>query len=169
MKEARKEYFKRHSPNFTTDGTCDLSEVFRHMAKSTKLLGSAIYEIQDVWKGPDELQQANYALRSLPKGLKFLCAVPPSESSKVMGLMGMHDLDVLCHFNGLTHGPWFEKEGQNKGTFVNHLWMVHYRLGLVCNKCYDYPSTSSDTLCHHAWQNCPPCGEGDLNESVLSE
>ena len=26
--------------------------------------------------GTDELWQANYALRSLPKGLKFLCAVP---------------------------------------------------------------------------------------------
>ena len=51
VREARKEYFKRHSPNFTTDGTCDLSEVFKHMAGSTKLLGSAIYEIQEVWKG----------------------------------------------------------------------------------------------------------------------
>ena len=72
MREARKEYFKRHSPNFTMDGMCDLSEVFRHMAKSTKLLGLAIYEIQEVWEGPDELQQANYTLRSLPKGHKFL-------------------------------------------------------------------------------------------------
>ena len=72
VREARKEYFKKHSPNFTMDGTCDLSEVFRHVAKSTKLLGLAIYEIQEVWKGPDEPQQANYALRALPKGLKFL-------------------------------------------------------------------------------------------------
>ena len=46
------------------------------MAKSTKLLGSAIYEIQEVWKVPDELQQANYTLRSLLKGLKFPQAVP---------------------------------------------------------------------------------------------
>ena len=42
------------------------------MAESAMLLGLAIYKIQEVWKGPDELQQANYALRSLPKGLKFL-------------------------------------------------------------------------------------------------
>ena len=55
MKEARKEYFKRHSYNFTMEGTCDLSEVFRHMAESAKLLGLSIYEIQEVWKGPDEL------------------------------------------------------------------------------------------------------------------
>ena len=54
------------------DGTCDLSEVFRHMAESAKLLGLAFYKIQEVWEGPDELQEANYALRSLPKGLKFL-------------------------------------------------------------------------------------------------
>ena len=86
VRVARKEYFKKHSP-FTTDGTCDLSEVFRHEAKSAKLLGLAIYKIQKVWEGPDELQQANYTLRALPKGLKFLQAVPPSESPKVMGLV----------------------------------------------------------------------------------
>ena len=67
VRETREEYFKRHSPNFTTESTCDLSEVFRHMAETTKLLGLAIYEIKKVWKGPDELWQANYALRSLPK------------------------------------------------------------------------------------------------------
>ena len=72
MRETRKGYFKRHSPNFTTDGMHDLSEVFRHMAKTTGSLGLAIYEIQEVWKGPDELQQANYTLRSLLKYLKFL-------------------------------------------------------------------------------------------------
>ena len=75
------------------------------MAKSARLPGSAIYKIQEVWKGPDELQQANYALRSLLKGLKFLQVVPPSEPPKVMGLVGIHDTDALCHFNGLTHCP----------------------------------------------------------------
>ena len=111
MKEARKEYFRRHSYNFTMEGTHDLSEVFRHMAESAKLLGSGIYKIQEVWKGPDELQQSNYALRSLPKGLKFLCVVPPSESPEVMGLVGIHDLDALHYFSGLTHCPWCGKEG----------------------------------------------------------
>ena len=66
MKEARKEYFKRHSYNFTAEGTCNLLEVFRQMAESTNLLGTTIHEIQPVWTGPDELWQANYALRSLP-------------------------------------------------------------------------------------------------------
>ena len=159
MKEARKGYFKRHSYNLTAEHTCDLSEVFRQMAESTNLLGTTIHKIQVVWTGLDKLRQANYALRSLPKGLKFLHVVPPSESPKVMGLVGIHNPDALCHFNGLTHCPWCGKEGQNKGTVVNHLQTVHYRLGLVWDKCNNCPSTSLDTLCHHNWQNCQHSGE----------
>ena len=56
--------------------------------------------------------------------------------------MGIHDTDALCCFNGMTHCPWCGKEGQNEGTIINHLWTVHYRLGLVCKNCYGYPSTS---------------------------
>ena len=122
-----------------------------------------------IWMGPDELRQVNYALRSLPKGLKFLHVAPSSESPKVMGLVGIHDPDTLCHFNGLTHCPWCGKEGQNEETVVNHLQTVHYRLDLVCNKCNNYPSTSSDTLCHHGWQNCQQSGEKKPNELVSSE
>ena len=147
------------------DGMHDLSEVFRHMAKSAELLVLAIYEIQEVWEEPDELQQANYALRSLPKGLKFLWAVPPSESPKVMGLVDIHNPDALCCFSGMTHCPWYGKEGQNEGTVINHLLTVHYRLGLVCNKRYNYPLTSSDTLCCHGQQNCQP----SESESLMSQ
>ena len=71
VKEARRE-FSKHSYNFTTDGTCDLCGIFRHLAASTDLLGTSIYEIQSSWTGPEELKQGNYALGSLPKGLKFL-------------------------------------------------------------------------------------------------
>ena len=124
------------------------------MAASANLLVTSIYEIQALWMGLDELKQANYALRCLPKGLKFLHMVPPSESPKVMGLIGIHNLDTLHHFSGITHCPWCGKEGQNEGTVVNHLWTVHYRLGLVCNKCHDCLSIMSDTLCHHGWQDC---------------
>ena len=106
VKEARKEYFLRHSFNSTAEGTHDLSEVFKWMAKSANLLVTSIHEIQAIWMGPDELRQANYALRSLPKGLKFLCVVPLSESPKVIGLVGIHDPDALHCFNGLTHCPW---------------------------------------------------------------
>ena len=101
------------------------------MAQTTKLLDSDIYEVKEVWAGPDTLQQANYALRTLLKGLRFLRVVPLSVSPNVMGLMGIHDLDALYHFNGMTHCTWCRKEGQNEGTVINHLCTVHYRLSLV--------------------------------------
>ena len=154
VKEARREFFLKYTYNFTTDGTCDLSRTFKYLAVSTDLLGTSIYEIQSSWTGPDKLKQANYALQSLPKGLKFLQVVPPSESPKVMGLMGIHDMDALCHFGGVTYCPWCRKEGKNEGTVVNHLWTIHYRLGLVCNRCYGCLSTMCDTLCHHGWHDC---------------
>ena len=169
VKEVREEYFLKHCYSFILEGTCDHLEIFRQMATNAELLGTFIYEIQAVWTGPDELRQANYALRSLPKGLKFLHAVPPSESPKVMGLVGIHDLDDLHHFNDMTHCPWCGKEGQNEGTVVNHLWTVHYRQGLVCNKCNNCPSTSSDTLHCHGQQDCQQPGEKVTNELVSSE
>ena len=84
------------------------------MATSAELSGTSIYKIQAVWTGLDGLRHAIYALRSLPKGLKFLHVVTPSESPKVMGLVGIHDPDALHHFNGMTHCPWCGKEGQNQ-------------------------------------------------------
>ena len=152
VREAREEYFLKHSYKFIMEGTHNLLEIFMHMAKSTELLGTSIYEIKVVWKGLDELRQVNYALRSLPKGLKLLHAVPPSESPKVMGLVGIHNPDALHHFNGVTHCPWCGKEGQNEGTVVNHLRMVHY-------KCNDCPSASTDTLCNHCQQDCQQPGD----------
>ena len=74
VREARREFFLKHSYNFTTDNTCDLSGIFRWLAAN--LLGTSIHEIQASWTGPEELKQANYALQSLPKGLKFLHMVP---------------------------------------------------------------------------------------------
>ena len=136
---------------------------------SAGLLGTSIYEIQSSWTGPDELKQANYALLSLPKGLKFVQAVPPLESPKVMGLMGIHDPDALCCFSSVTYCPWCRKEGQNKGTVVTHLQTIHYRLGLVCNRCYGCPSTTSDTLHCHGWHNCCQLRGSILSKSVPSE
>ena len=51
VREVREEYLKRHFPNFTTENTCDLSDIFQHMAQTAKLLGLAIYEIKEVWWG----------------------------------------------------------------------------------------------------------------------
>ena len=154
VKEARREYFSKHSYDFDIDGNCNLSGTFKHLATSTGLLGTSIYKTQSPWMGPEELKQANYILLSLPKGLKFLWAVPPSQSPKVMGLISIHDPDALCCFSSVTYCPWCRKEGQNKGTVVNHLWTTHYRLGLVCDKCYSCLYTMSDTLCCHGWHDC---------------
>ena len=68
VKEARLCFFSNHSCDWVTDGTNDLSDVFRELAESAGLLGEAIYEIQLSWTRPEELKQANYALQSCPKG-----------------------------------------------------------------------------------------------------
>ena len=103
-----------------------------------------------------------------PKVWSFSNMILPSGSPKVMGLMGAHNPDALHCFSGITHCPWCGKEGQNKGTMVNHLHMVHFRLGLVCNQCHDCLSTMADTLHHHGQQECHQPGEKNPNESVLS-
>ena len=164
----REVYFLLYHPYFNQESTCDFSEVFQHMAKTVELFGSAIFKITEAWLGWDELRQANYSLMTLWKGLKFFRAVSPSESPKVMGLMGIHNLDALCCFNGVTYCPWCGKVGQNKDTIVNHLRTVHYRLGLMCNKCFSCPSISVDTIHHHGWKGCLPSGERGPDKSSSS-
>ena len=46
VREARREFFLKHSYNFTTDGACNLLEIFKQIAMSTDLLGTSIHEIQ---------------------------------------------------------------------------------------------------------------------------
>ena len=121
MTEARLHFFSKHSYDLTGDSSWDLSTVFRKLAIKAGLLGTEIHEIQSSWTGSKELKQANYTLWSLPKGLKFLRAVPTSESPKVMGLKGIHDPDALWHYASFTYCPWCGKEGQNEGTVANHL------------------------------------------------
>ena len=121
VREMREEYFQSHCPNFNNENTCRFTDVFWHMIEITGLLGSDIYEIIEAWSGWDELQQAKYSLMTLPKGLKFFRVLSPSRSPKVIGLMGIHNPDMLCHFSGVTHCPWCRKVGQNEGTIINDL------------------------------------------------
>ena len=114
--------------------TWAISDIFRELAQGAGLLGKFIHEIQVSWNGPEELKHANYILRSLPKGLKFLRAVCAKESPKIMDLKGIHDSDALQCFASYTYCPWCGKDGQNKGTIINHLRTVHYKLGFVCNQ-----------------------------------
>ena len=147
--QAREDYFKMNHPHFDCKTLHNLSGVFWDIIVHAKLLGSQIYEIQEVWTGQDDLRYANDALKTLLKGLQFFCPVSPKESPKVMGLTGLHNLDALCHFARVTFCPWCGNEGQNEGTIVNHLWTMHYKLGLVCEKCLCYALTS-EAIQHHS-------------------
>ena len=124
-------------------------DIFWSMIKSAGLLHSEIYEIQEAWTGQYKLEYANYGLKTLPKGLKFFHPMSPSESPKVIGLTGIYHPNAIHHFNGVTHCPWCRKEGQNEGTIINHLQMTHYKLGLICEKCFHCPlATSKAIWCH---------------------
>ena len=79
---------------------CNMVDVFWSMIEiCTGLLSSKIHKIKETWTGHSKLQYANYALRTLPKGLKFFCPVSPSDSPKVMGQTGIHHPNTLCHCN----------------------------------------------------------------------
>ena len=168
VRKMREEYFRNHCQNFNNEDTPDLTDIFWCMIETTGLLGSAIYEIQEAWTGWDELQHANYVLRTLPKGLKFFWVVSPLECPKVMGLVGIHHPDALWCFNGVTYCPWCRKEGQNKGTIINHLRTVHYKLGLICKKCFCCLSITSEAIQHHSQKNCQPSAEGGPDKSSSS-
>ena len=85
------------------------------MITSANLLGSQIYEIQGVWTGWEELQYANNALKTSPKGPWFFHPISPLELPKVMGLTGIHNPDALCLIVSMTFCPWCRKEGQKEG------------------------------------------------------
>ena len=69
-------------------------DIFQDMIASAGLLGSQIYEIQEVWGGQSGLQYANNVLKTSPKRLQLFLPLLPSESPKVMGLAGIHNPDT---------------------------------------------------------------------------
>ena len=138
------------------------------MIESASLLHSKSHEIKEIWTGQSKLQYANYTLRTLPKVLKFFCPMSPSESLKVMGLTGIHHPNALCCFKGVTHCLWCGREGQNEGAVINHLWMTHYRLGLVCKKCFHCPLVTSKAIWHHGCKSCQLTPKGGPDKSSLS-
>ena len=154
VKEARAHYFTTHSWDWIHSNKEDLSDIFKGLTQEAGLLGESIFKIQWSWKGPEHLRQANYVFQTQTKGLKFLRAVSSKESLKEMGLKGIHDPNALWHFSGFTYCLWCGKRGQNEGTVINHLRTVHYKLGLICKKCYGCPTTMSDTLCRHGHVTC---------------
>ena len=79
MQQAREDYFKTNCPHFACKTLCNLLGAFQDMIAYTELLGPQIYEIQEVWTGWEDLQYANDALKTLPKGLQFFHPVLPTE------------------------------------------------------------------------------------------
>ena len=154
MKKARAHYFATHPWDWTRSNTEDLSDIFKGLAQEAGLLGESIFEIQWSWEGLEHLKQANYIFQTQPKGLKFLRVVSTRESPKEMGLKGIYDPEALQCFARFTYCPWCGKKGQNEGTIINHLRTAHYKLGLICNKCFGCPTTTSDTLCRHGHVTC---------------
>ena len=70
-----------------------------------------------------------------------------------MGLKGIQSPEALKCQAGLSFCPWCGKEGQNEATMVNHLCTRHYCLRLVCERCLQHFTTSSDRMLHHL-QGC---------------
>ena len=148
--QTREDYFQVNCPHFDCETLQDLCSLFRDMIISANLLNSDIFKIQKVWTEQEDLQYANDAWKSLPKGLWFFHLVSPLELDMVMGLEGIQHPDSLGGIAGVTFCPWCGKEGQNEGTIVNHLWTTHYNLGLVCEK------WDTLLLCHHLRDHSAP-------------
>ena len=64
VRKVREEHYKTNHPHFNHKTSRNLTDIFHDMIKSTSLLGSQIYEIQEVWEGQSELRYANYVLRA---------------------------------------------------------------------------------------------------------
>ena len=56
IKEARAHYFAMHPWDWTQGNTEDLSDIFRGLAHCAGLLDECIFELQDLWRGPDHLK-----------------------------------------------------------------------------------------------------------------
>ena len=130
-------------------GSKDPSHTFQEMATSAGLMDSEVHEVKEVWTGQKDLWITHHVVKGSPKGIQFFQVVPPTESSKIMGLKGTHFPKALCWQVGLSFCLWCGKEGQNEGMIVNHLQMSHYCLGIICSWCLKHFTTSTKTMCHH--------------------
>ena len=95
MKKARWAYYNTCHSNFKQEGLHDLSSTFQEMASSTNLLGTEIHEVQESWGSQNDLQTTYQAAKSSPRDIHFFIVVSPTESPKIMGLMGIHSPKAL--------------------------------------------------------------------------
>ena len=169
VRKTREEYFRNHCPNLNNENTHDLMDIFWHMIETAGLLGSTIYEIQEAWTGWDELQHANYALRTLQKGLKFLLSNILLRVPKGNGVNGHTPSWCTMHcFNGVTHCPWCGKEGQKEDTIINHLRAVHYKFVLHIQEMFPLSVQSHHVVGHLApWLEELPTFSGGRSQWVI--
>ena len=145
VQHIRQTYFRAHSPVFHKKVTHNLGKIFEERAKMAGLMGTKIHPVQDQWQGKKELHVA----KGSAKNLCYFQVVLPIRSPKIMGLKGIYSPEALKLQAGLSFCPWCGKEDQNEGTMANHLCMRHYHLGLVCKRCLQHFTTSSDRMQHH--------------------
>ena len=142
----RQTYFRTHVLTFHKEDTYKLMELFKELVEKAGLLGTKVYPVQDLLVGKRELCSAYYAVRGSTKDFHFFRIVATLESSKIMGLLGIHSPEVLKQQAGVLFCPWCGKEEQNMGTIVNHMCTGHYHLRLVCKRCLSYFTTISDKM-----------------------
>ena len=160
----RQTYFRTHALTFHKEDTYELMEVFKELADMAGLLGTEVYPVQDPWVGKRELCCTYYAVTGSAKDLPLFQdsgtpQIPQNNGSP------RHTLPRGTEATGWPLIlPWCRKEGQNKGTIVNHLCTRHYCLGLVCERSLSYFTTTSDKMqCHAKRYPCMPSHKGNLD------
>ena len=136
---------------FAQEGSYDLMSVFQEMAWEANLLNTKIHEVQEVLASWQELKSTKPSQRDI----QFFCMVSPTELPNIMELKGIHFPKALHWWGSHSYYPWCGKEKQNKGTVINHLWTVHYHLGLICALCCDFFAISGDIMRWHMPSLCP--------------
>ena len=105
VQHIRQTYFRAHSLAFHKEVTHVLANVSGEMAKMAGLMGTKFHPVQDQWQGKKELHMANNAAKGTTKSLCYFWKVSSVESSKIMGLKGIHSPEALKHQAGLSFCP----------------------------------------------------------------
>ena len=168
VRETREEYFKRHSPNSLWRTPVTYQPSSGAWPRPLSYLAQPFMKLRRCRRGQMSCGKLTMHWGPCWRAWNSLEQYPHLSPQRLWAwqayMTWMHCTTSMGWPTALGGG----KEGQNKGTIVSHLQTVHYRLGLMCKKCYSYPSTSSDTLCCHCQQNCQPSGEGGTDESYSS-
>ena len=109
VRAARCDYCKTHWPNYEHKELYNLSSTFREMATATNLMGS---EVHEVWTGWKDLKATHHVAKASPRDICFFRVMPPTKLPKIMGLRGIHSLEALQQWGGLSFISGVEKKGK---------------------------------------------------------